>query len=247
MVRPTEAFSNQLLPKDRIIVALDVETSDEARMITRELSGRVGAFKVGMQLFTSEGPAIVRELTQLGHKIFLDLKFHDIPNTVAKAAVEAARLGVWMFNVHASGGGTMMRRTAEEVGEACERYAIERPLMIAVTVLTSSDDETLMEIGIRSGAVDQAVSLAYLAFASGMDGVVASPNEVKMIRESVVDPDFLTVTPGIRSKHATHDDQKRVTTFSQAMANGSDYVVVGRPITQASDRAAAVESLLSEL
>ncbi len=247
MVRPTEALSTAITPKDKIIVALDVETSVEAISIARELNDLVGGFKVGMQLFTAVGPQIVRELTEGGSNVFLDLKFHDIPNTVAKAGVEAARLGVWMFNVHAAGGSEMMRRTVSEVGEACDKDEIKAPLVIAVTVLTSTDSVGLNEVGVALAAEEQVLSLSTLAANCGMDGVVASPNEVKAIRENIVNPNFLTVTPGIRPNLATQDDQKRVTTFRQALANGSDYVVIGRPITQAADRVAAVESILSEL
>ncbi len=247
MVKPTEVLSTEDSPKDKIIVALDVESSSEAISIARELKSMVGAVKVGMQLFTACGPEIVRDLAETGARVFLDLKFHDIPNTVAKAGIEAARLGVWMFNIHALGGSEMMRRTADEVASVCEKEHLRRPLVVAVTVLTSTDNNTLREIGIDHSADEQVAALAKLASNSGMAGVVASANEVRAIRKMVVNPDFLTVTPGIRPKLATHDDQKRVTTFRQALADGSDYVVIGRPITQAVDRAAAVQSILCEL
>lgn len=242
MTKPTEAALPVSDVRDRIIVALDVDTADEAREITRELQGKVGAFKIGLQLFTAEGPAFVRELVDSGEKIFLDLKFHDIPNTVAKASVEAAKLGVWMFNVHASGGGEMMERTVSAVNEGCNR-----PLIIAVTVLTSSSAETLAEAGVARGLDDQVVSLSRLAAECGLDGVVASPHEVRAVRSAVADPGFLTITPGIRPILATLHDQKRVTTFGQALANGSSYVVIGRPITQAENRTIAVEQIVSEV
>ncbi len=233
--------------RPKIIVALDVMSAPEALQIVSELNGSVGAFKVGLQLFVAQGPSFVRKIVESGAKIFLDLKFHDIPNTVAKASVEAAKLGVWMFNVHASGGSEMMKMAKAEVGEVCERANLNRPLIIGVTVLTSSDQRTLIESGIERGVEQQVVALARLTAASGLDGVVASPNEVTAIRRSVVNPDFLTVTPGIRPKLATLDDQKRVTTFGQALANGSDYVVIGRPITGAKDRVKAVEQILGEV
>ena len=240
-----EAVSQDQNVRDRIIVALDVETANEARDIVRQLDGSVGAFKVGLQLFTAAGPALVREFTEFGARIFLDLKFHDIPNTVAKASVEAAGLGVWMFNVHASGGSEMMRRAVESVNIACEAKNIKRPLMIGVTVLTSSTSETLREVNVANGIEDQVVALARLVEEAGMDGVVASPNEVTAVRKAVKGDGFVMVTPGIRQSLATDDDQKRVTTFGQAMANGSDYVVIGRPITEAVDMLAAIEQIIA--
>ncbi len=232
---------------ERIIVALDVDSATAADTLIDELTGRVGAFKVGLQLFSAVGPQYVQKVTERGIKVFLDLKFHDIPNTVAKAAVEASKLGVWMLNVHASGGREMMERTVQEVASECDRTGTKRPLIIAVTVLTSSNEETLRETGIANEVEKQVGNLARLAAVSNMDGVVASPWEIPVIRREVLNPDFLIVTPGIRPKAGTLDDQKRVTTFGQALANGSDYVVIGRPITQAPDRVAAVEQILSEV
>lgn len=234
-------------PKDRIIVALDVDSSNEANSIVGELKGQVGAFKIGLQLFLSAGPSFVEKIVQAGIDVFLDLKFHDIPNTVAKAAVEAAKMGVWMFNVHASGGREMMIRTRSEVDDACAKANISRPLIIGVTVLTSSNKSTLGEIGVQEEIELHVAKLARLTESSGLDGVVASPNEVPAIRRTVMNRGFLTVTPGIRPVSATIDDQKRVTTFGQALANGSDYVVIGRPITQAKDRSAAVNEILNEI
>lgn len=245
--KPTEAFSRPANVRDRIIVALDVDSADEARAILGQLHGHVGAFKIGLQLFASAGPGLVREFTEAGVKVFLDLKFHDIPNTVAKASVEAARLGVWMFNLHASGGSEMMKQAVKEVDEACEREKIARPLIVGVTVLTSANAETMGEIGLASDVESQVVSLARLTAGCGLDGVVASPQEVIAVKNAVADPKFLTVTPGIRPAFATDDDQKRVTTFGQAMANGSDYVVIGRPIVQAKDCLAAVEQIIAEI
>lgn len=233
--------------KDRIIVALDVETAAEAKEIINELRGEVGAFKIGLQLFTAAGASFVRETVEKGNKIFLDVKFHDIPNTVFKAAIEVAKLGVWMFNVHALGGAEMMRRTVEQVVEFCEKGNLEKPKIIAVTVLTSSNRETLRQIGIESETGEQVLKLAKLTAESGLDGVVASPLEVDLIRRNVENKDFLIVTPGIRSGNAeTFDDQKRVTSASDALAAGANYLVIGRPITQAENRISAVEEILEE-
>lgn len=246
MTQASAAIDTTTNAKDRIIVALDVQDAAAARGIVAELGDSVGAFKVGLQLFTAEGPSFVRELTGSGAKIFLDLKFHDIPNTVAMAAVEAARLGVWMFNVHALGGSEMMRQTVVEVRNACEKEGIAVPKIIAVTVLTSSDGNALSETGIETPVEEQVVRLAKLARDSGMNGVVASANEAAAIRSAVDDPEFLIVTPGIRPVDATNDDQKRVMTFGRAVAAGSDYAVIGRPITQAADMRAAVETILAD-
>lgn len=227
-------------------MALDVDSASRAAAIVGELNGRVGAFKVGLQLFTAAGPEFVRELTASGAKVFLDLKFHDIPNTVAKASVEAARLGVWMFNVHASGGSEMMKMAVKEVEAVCANEGLTKPLVIGVTVLTSSNAETMREIGVDGEVESQVVRLAKLAAEAGMNGIVASPLEVAAVRNAVPNREFLTVTPGIRANSATEDDQKRVTTVSRALAAGSDYVVIGRPITQAENRIEAVEAIIAE-
>ena len=234
-------------PKDKIIVALDVPTSDDALSIVDELKNEVGAFKIGLQLFTSTGPDLVRKLVSTGSRIFLDLKFHDIPSTVAKASVEAARLGVWMFNVHASGGGEMMRQASNEVAEACEREGLKRPLIIAVTVLTSSNSDTLIEIGVEHEMQSQVLKLAELTAECGLDGVVASPFEIEPIRTRIASKEFVIVTPGIRPSSATQDDQKRVMTPGEAVSVGADHLVIGRPITAAADRARAVEDIISEM
>ena len=233
--------------KDKIIVALDVAAADEARRIIADLRGEVGAFKIGLQLFTAAGASFVREAVEDGNRIFLDVKFHDIPNTVAKAAVEVARLGVWMFNVHASGGAEMMRRTVENVREICERENLVQPKIIGVTVLTSSNQETLKETGIDREIDSQVVNLAQLTAKCGLDGVVASPLEVEKIRRNVERENFLIVTPGIRPSFATNDDQKRVMTPKEAVRCGADYLVIGRPITNSDDKPAAVRKILEEL
>lgn len=233
--------------KDKIIIPLDVETADEARRIINEIGNKVGAYKIGLQLFTSAGAGFVREIVDSGVKVFLDVKFHDIPNTVAKASIEVARLGVWMFNLHAIGGSEMMRRTLEEVSEFCEKEKIPRPKIIAVTVLTSSNEETLAETGIGGKVNEQVLNLAKLTAKCGLDGVVASPLETGLIRKNIEDKEFLIVTPGIRPSFATNDDQKRVMTPKEAVESGSDYLVIGRPITKAQDKLAAVKRILAEI
>jgi orotidine-5'-phosphate decarboxylase len=246
-VKTATALPTPRSAKDRIIVALDLPTAAEALSIVEELNDAVGAFKVGLQLFTHAGPDLVRKLVNTGSHVFLDLKFHDIPNTVAKASVEAARLGVWMFNVHAFGGAEMMRQASKEVGEVCEREGLERPLIIAVTVLTSSNSDTLKEIGVEQETQAQVLKLAELTAQCGLDGVVASPLEIEPIRARIASKDFVIVTPGIRPSSATQDDQKRVMTPGEAVLVGADHLVIGRPITAAADRAKAVEDIVSEM
>lgn len=232
---------------ERIIVALDVDSQQKARDLIDELGTSVGAFKIGLQLFTAAGPNFVRWATEAGHRIFLDLKFHDIPQTVAMAGVEAARLGVWMFNVHALGGSEMMKRTVAAVTETCEREKISKPNIIAVTILTSSNAEDLTEIGIQQ-SVDLAVAnLARVTAESGLDGVVASAHEARTIKQLAGKDNFFVVTPGIRPASGTNDDQKRVMTPSEAVQSGSDYLVIGRPITGAADKTAAIDAIVSEI
>ena len=233
--------------KDKIIVALDVANAAEAGKIIGEIGGAVGAYKIGLQLFTSEGAKFAAEIVNAGHRVFLDLKFHDIPNTVAKAAVEAAKLGVWMFNIHAVGGGEMMRRTVAEVAEYCEKSNLTAPKIIAVTVLTSANQAVLSETGVDREIGAQVMNLAALAADCGLNGVVASAHEVALIRRTVENSDFTIVTPGIRPEFATNDDQQRVMTPKRAVAEGADYLVIGRPITAAADKLAAVEKIISEI
>jgi orotidine-5'-phosphate decarboxylase len=232
---------------NKLIVALDVETVSRARELIDILREHVGMFKVGSQLFTSAGPDLVREIVRSGNRVFLDLKFHDIPNTVAAAGVEATRLGVTIFNVHAAGGAEMMRRTAEAVSHAAETEGHSRPAVIAVTVLTSADASTLESIGLAGDPQSQVLKLACLAAQSGMDGVVASPLEVSAIRAAVKQSGFLIVTPGVRPGRASRDDQKRVLSPAQAIRAGADYLVVGRPITTAKDPAETARRILEEM
>ena len=233
--------------KDKLIIALDVETVGEARELFTALCDYAGMFKIGSQLFTAAGPAIVREIVESGSRVFLDLKFHDIPNTVARAGVEAARLGVSIFNVHAVGGSEMMRRTMAEVSEASVRENFPRPNIIAVTALTSADAVSLAEVGFTSNTEQQVEKLSRLAASCGLDGVVASPHEVSLVRASVEKRDFLVVTPGVRPADAATDDQKRVMTPAEAMRAGANYLVVGRPILQALNPARAAEEIINEM
>ena len=247
MTESTAAKSQIPNPKSQIIIALDVETADEARKIIDELGEMVGAFKIGLQLFTSAGASFVRETVEKGNKVFLDVKFHDIPNTVAKASIEVARLGVWMFNVHALGGSEMLRRTVEAVTEICEKENLDKPKIIGVTILTSANQETLHEIGVEKEISRQVLDLARLSAKCGLDGVVASPHETSLIRQTIESRDFLIVTPGIRTSFATNDDQKRVMTAKEAVLQGSNYLVVGRAVLQSADKLKAVKSILTEI
>ena len=233
--------------KDKIIVALDVPTKKEALAIVDELGDKVGAYKIGMQLYNACGPEIIEEVTKRKGRIFLDLKFHDIPSTVASAARVAANLGVYMFNVHACGGSTMMKAAADALKEEAAKLGVERPLLIAVTVLTSMNEEELQgEVGISRSLNEQVAAMAKLAKDCGLDGVVASAKEIKLIREACGD-DFLIVTPGIRPRDAAADDQKRIKTPGEAVADGADYLVIGRPITKAADRTAAVANIVADI
>jgi orotidine-5'-phosphate decarboxylase len=228
----------------RLLAALDVDTARAATELAGSLRGHVGAFKVGSHLFTAEGPGFVRELTARGDRVFLDLKYHDIPNTVASAVRAAARLGVWMLNVHASGGRGMMRAARE----AARQGDTDRvPLVIAVTVLTSFDGPALAEVGIERQVLAQVEHLALLAQDAGLDGVVASPLETNRLRERC-GPGFLIVTPGIRTgPPADGDDQVRTMTAADAIRAGANYLVVGRPIVAAADRSAAADEIARTL
>lgn len=232
--------------KQRLIFALDVSSLEEARIWTDRLRGQVGMFKIGKQLFTRCGPEVVRLVQAVGTDVFLDLKYHDIPNTVAMAGREALRLGVRMFNVHALGGLEMMSRLVAEIDEACPRGNPQRPILIAVTILTSATVETLRAVGIDRPVEVMVAKLARLAKDAGMDGVVASPQEVPLIRAACGE-DFLIVTPGVRPASASLNDQKRVMTPGDALRAGADYLVVGRPISAAEDPAAAANLILKEM
>ncbi|MDY0269383.1 orotidine-5'-phosphate decarboxylase [Trichloromonas sp.] len=232
--------------KKRLIFALDVDCFEEAEKWVKLLHDKVGVFKVGKQLFTRCGPDVVRMIRGEGGEVFLDLKYHDISNTAAMAGVEACRLGVRMFNVHALGGPEMMRETVAKADAFCPRGEAERPLLLAVTILTSSTEETLRAVGIDRPVREMVPRLAHLAKAAGMDGVVASPQEVGLIR-AACGPEFVIVTPGVRPAFASLDDQKRVTTPGDAITAGADYLVIGRPISAAADPVEAAELILAEI
>jgi orotidine-5'-phosphate decarboxylase len=233
---------------ERLIVALDVATADEAREAFAALRGTAGMFKIGSQLFTAEGPSLVRELRAAGARLFLDLKFHDIPNTVAAASREAVRLGASIFDLHAAGGSEMMRRAAEAANEEAARLGVEPPLLVGVTVLTSADRATLEETGIGDVSIERQVArLARLAAESGLGGVVASPHEIGLVRAAAGRTDFAVVTPGVRPASVSHDDQKRVMTPGEAVRAGADYIVVGRAILKAPDPTRAAREIVAEM
>jgi|ERR1051326_191171 orotidine-5'-phosphate decarboxylase len=233
--------------KDKLIIALDVDSAGRALELFSQLRETAGMFKIGIQLFTAAGPSIVRDLIRAGGRVFLDLKYHDIPNTVALAGVEAARHGVSIFNIHTLGGTAMMRCTADAVGEVCERERLMRPKILGVTLLTSVNQEVLVEIGVAGSTEERVTALAQLACASGLDGVVASPLEVTPVKAAVSKEDFLVVTPGVRPTGAASDDQKRLTSPAKAIHAGADYVVVGRPILNASDPQSVARQIVQEI
>ena len=231
---------------NRILVALDVDSSAKALALADALRGTVAGYKIGKQLFTAEGPEVVRTLTARGDRVFLDLKFHDIPNTVAGAVRSAMATGAWMVNVHASGGSAMMRAAAQAAHDTAAKTGAARPLVIGVTVLTSMDEAALAEVGTTRPVIEQVVHLARLAKAAGLDGVVASPQEIAAIR-TACGSDFHIVTPGIRpAGQVGTDDQARTLTPKEAVAAGATYLVIGRPITAAADPRAAAEAIAAE-
>jgi orotidine-5'-phosphate decarboxylase len=227
-------------------VAVDVSSADEAIRLVTPLAGRVGWVKVGKQLFVAEGPAIVGRLRELGFKVFLDLKFHDIPNTVASAGVEAVRLGVDLFNVHAAGGRRMMQETANRVREEAKKRNIAPPKVIAVTVLTSLEASDLHEVGLEGDPAQWVRRWAALAHDSGLDGVVCSPQEVGDLR-AALGPDFWLVTPGIREAGAPPDDQRRTMGAAEAIRAGATLLVIGRPLTKAADPGAAADGFARDI
>lgn len=230
--------------RDRLIVALDVDTEKAALSLAGKLAGTVGLFKIGLELLTAAGPAVVRNVReQTGVSVFFDGKFHDIPNTVAGAVRAAVRAGAAMLNVHAAGGVDMMRAAKEAAAEAAESEGGSPPVVLGVTVLTSIDAETLAAAGVPGSPGEQVVRLACLARLAGLDGVVASPQELERLRRECGE-DFLLVTPGIRPATAAVDDQKRVATPEAALLAGADYLVIGRPIRAAADPAAAAREII---
>lgn len=228
----------------KIIFAMDVKEFSDVELWAELLSRHVGMFKVGKQLYTACGPDAVRKIQQCGGEVFLDLKYHDIPNTVAMATLEAAHLGVKLCDLHAMGGYEMMNTTMETLDKNFK--SAERPRVLAITVLTSSNEETLRGIGIDLSVPEMVVKLAKLAKSAGVDGVVASPQEVGLIREACGN-DFLVVTPGIRPAFAATNDQKRIMTPAEAVKAGSSYMVIGRPIAAAENPVAAAEAIVDEI
>jgi len=234
-------------PKERIILALDVSDYDDAVDIVQKFRAQVDIFKVGSELFTSVGPRIVKQIHLMGKKVFLDLKFHDIPNTVSKAVLAAARLGVYIVNVHALGGLEMMKLAADTMREFTLKENMERPRLIGVTVLTSIDQKTLRdELGVELRMSSEVKHLAGLAQQAGLDGVVAAPGEVEMIR-SRFGRDFVIITPGIRPSWAAADDQKRTLTPAKAISLGSDYLVIGRSVLAQGDPMGALRKIQEEI
>ena len=229
------------IPDPKIIVALDYAEASKALQLVQRLDPGLCRLKVGKELFTVTGPALVEQLVGKGYGVFLDLKFHDIPNTVAKACAAASRLGVWMLNVHASGGITMMQAARDGVAKTGKS-----PKLIAVTVLTSMDQTTLNQVGVHGSLEDQVLRLARIAQQAGLDGVVCSAQEASALRMAL-GQDFCLVTPGIRPANASADDQARIVTPAEALRLGASYLVIGRPITQAPDPLMALQTIHQEI
>jgi orotidine-5'-phosphate decarboxylase len=226
---------------DKLLVALDVDDGVHATELATRLKGSVGGIKIGSTLFTAEGPVLVRRLVEQGHRVFLDLKFHDIPHQVAGAVASATKLGVWMMTVHASGGSEMLKAAKRAAVETAARLNRPAPMIVAVTALTSLDDAALLEIGVNRSMERHVEELAALASRSGLDGVVASPQELKVLCARF--PALTIVTPGIRASSATADDQSRTLSAREALAAGASYLVVGRPIVAAADPRGAAEAI----
>jgi orotidine-5'-phosphate decarboxylase len=233
---------------DQLLVALDVESGERAMQLVGALQGLAGGFKIGNRLFTSEGPALVRRIAESGVRVFLDLKYHDIPNTVEQAVEAAVATGAWMINVHASGGPAMMHAAARAAHQTSEKLGRPAPLMIGVTVLTSMNQEALRSIGVDRPVLDQVVALARMTQQAGLHGVVASPQETSAIRKAC-GPDFQIVTPGIRGASASQErnDQSRTMGPAEAIEAGANYIVVGRPIIAAADPRGAAAAIVDEL
>jgi len=233
-------------PRERLIFALDVEHFAEAQKLVGLLKGHVGLFKVGKQLFTHSGPKVIDMIRNKGEKVFLDLKFHDIPNTVAKAGEEATKLGSTMFTVHSMGGYEMMKGAVESSRNTAKQLNTPKPFILAVTILTSMDEAILEEVGIKTPLEEQVVRLARLAKRAGVSGVVASPREISLIRD-YCGLDFLIVTPGVRPASTAKDDQKRTLTPGEAIRAGANYIVVGRPIKEADNPVRAADEIVEEI
>jgi orotidine-5'-phosphate decarboxylase len=233
--------------KDRLIVALDTDTRERAEEWVHRLKLHVGLFKVGLQLFTKEGAEMIRSIHKRGGNIFLDVKYHDIPNTVALACEAACSLRVALLNVHALGGGAMVKAAADSLKNASTKMRVPKPKLLAVTVLTSHSQAGMRkDLGLSGSVQDQVIRLALLAKKAGAEGVVCSPKEIQAVRKAC-GPGFLIVTPGIRPASAPKNDQKRTLTAAQAVAKGADYLVIGRPILQAPDPVAAAQAMSAEM
>ena len=229
--------------KQQLIIALDFDSPAKALDVVEQLKSVAGMFKVGSRLFTAGGPQIVKDILALDAKVFLDLKYHDIPYQIAGAARSAAKLGVSLFTIHASGGSEMMRRAVEAVAEVNNGHT----KVLAITVLTSMDATTLSQIGVTLTLEESVLRLTNLAITSGVDGVVASPREIESIRRAVSNPEFIILTPGIRPATSQSEDQKRIATPTAAIAAGASYIVVGRPITGAPDPLEAARAIVTEM
>jgi orotidine-5'-phosphate decarboxylase len=233
--------------KQRLMLALDFDSREKAEEWVHKLKPHVGYFKIGLQLFTKEGPELVRSIRARGGRIFLDVKYHDIPNTVARACEAAASLQVDFINVHALGGKAMMQAAAKALAAGAERMRVPKPRLLAVTILTSHDARSLkQEVGLRGKPALEVKRLALLAQAAGCDGVVCSPKEIGIVRKAC-GPGFIIVTPGVRQAGAPKQDQKRTLTAGQALAAGADFLVVGRPITGAAEPALAVDAMAHDM
>lgn len=233
--------------KQKLMLALDVDSREKAEEWVHKLKSHVGFFKVGLQLFTKEGPELVRSIRARGGRIFLDVKYHDIPNTVAKACEAAAGMGIDFVNVHALGGKAMMKAAAESLRATSERMHLPRPRLLAVTILTSHDARSLrQDVGLKGLPAAEVKRLALAAKAAGCDGVVCSPLEIKIVR-AACGPGFLIVTPGVRAAGGAKHDQKRTLSAGQALVAGADFLVVGRPVTEASDPIEAVKALALDM
>jgi orotidine-5'-phosphate decarboxylase len=237
----------KLSAQERLVLALDVDNFKKAEELVDKLIDYVGIFKIGNQLFTAEGTKVIKMVQEKGGKVFLDLKFHDIPNTVARAAEVVSKLGVYIFNIHTSGGYEMMKATVEASKKLSFALGISKPLILGVTILTSINQEILeKEIGIKKSLEEQVVHLAKLAETAGLDGVVASPWEIKALRAACGEG-FVILTPGIRQASKSNDDQKRIMTPQEAIKSGADFIVIGRPITNATDPVKASQEILKEM
>jgi len=241
-------FDPDLAPyKRKLMLALDVDSREKAEEWVHKLKAHVGFFKVGLQLFTKEGPELVRSIRARGGRIFLDVKYHDIPNTVAKACEAATALGVDFVNVHALGGKAMMTAAADALANTSKRMRLSKPVLLAVTILTSHDAKSLKhDVGLKGPPAVEVRRLALRAKAAGCDGVVCSPLEIGLVRRAC-GPRFVIVTPGVRPAGAPKHDQKRTLTAGEAMAAGADYLVVGRPVTEAEDPLEAVSDLARDM